>query len=68
MGSKVLVAIEGEKSKYEIVEAIESDPLSGKISSESPIGKALLGKSKKDVCEVETPSGEKFKIKILEIK
>ena len=43
--------------------SIESDPLSGKISNESPLGKALLGKAVGDRVEVTTPAGvQKYKI------
>lgn len=55
-----------EEEEYIIVGATESDPVSGKISDESPIGKALLGKKAGDIVEVETPGGA-ISIKILEI-
>ncbi len=55
-----------EEEEYIIVGATESDPVSGKISDESPIGKALLGKKAGDTVEVETPGGA-ISIKILEI-
>lgn len=55
-----------EEDEYIIVGATESDPISGKISDESPIGKALLGKKAGDTVEVETPGGT-ISIKILEI-
>ena len=55
-----------EEDEYIIVGATESDPISGKISDESPIGKALLGKKVGDTVEVETPGGT-ISIKILEI-
>ncbi len=68
VGSSVLVSVNGEKNEYEIVDVIESDPLSGKISIESPIGKVLMGRSKGDKCEAKMPSGEIMKIEILEVK
>ncbi len=68
IGSVVLVLINNEKSEYKIVDAIEADPLNQKISLDSPIGKALSGKSKGEKCEIEMPSGEKMEVKILEIK
>jgi transcription elongation factor GreA len=52
--------------KFEIVGAAEADPLAGKISVESPIGKALLNKPKGAVVEIETPQG-KIKYKIAKI-
>ena len=42
---------------YRIVGSTESDPMSGKISDESPVGKALLGHVVGDVVEVEIPAG-----------
>jgi len=52
--------------KFEIVGAAEADPLAGKISVESPIGKALLNKPKGTIVEIETPRG-KVKYKIAKI-
>ena len=56
-----------ENMILKIMGSIESDPMSGKISNESPLGKALIGKSKGDVVEVQTPAGIQ-KYKILSIK
>jgi len=39
-----------------VVGTVEADPLSGKISDESPIGKALLGKKEGDTVEIKTPA------------
>ena len=52
--------------EYKIVGTNETDPSNGKISDESPVGMALLGKSVGDVVEVETPNGV-FGFKVLEI-
>ena len=58
VGSIVTVAEEGgEEETYHIVGSAEADPLDGKISNESPIGKALLGAKKGDVVKAETPVG-----------
>lgn len=60
MGSTVVIYMEKKKSKkftYHIVGEFEAEPLKGKISSESPIGKALLGKKKGDKAEVKAPAG-----------
>jgi transcription elongation factor GreA len=46
------------KQKLSICGEFEADPKSGKISSASPIGKALMGKKKGDTVKVETPAGE----------
>jgi transcription elongation factor GreA len=52
---------------YYIVGSKEADPKNGRISNESPIGMAMLGKKAGDVVNVETPAGE-LNLKILEIK
>ena len=56
-----------EKKIYKIVGKDEADLTKNLIYFRSPIGKALIGKNKKDLITVTTPSGEK-KIKILEVK
>ena len=56
-----------EEIEYSIVGTNEVDPLANKISDQSPIGRALLGKKADDIAEVETPSGI-IKLKILEVK
>lgn len=66
LGSRVKVKRGGTELVYYIVGKSESDPASFKISSESPLGKALLGKKRGDKVEVETPSG-KVGYEILEI-
>lgn len=67
--SVVTVQKEGEKEKREftLVGIEEADMASGKLSIESPIGKALLDKKKGDTAEVETPGGI-VKWKIVSIK
>jgi len=64
LGSNVTVEEEGfDKETYQIVGSAEADPLDGKISNESPIGKALLGAKVGDVVTAETPGGQaNFKI------
>lgn len=57
MGSIVTLKSGGETFSYEIVGANESDPVNGKISAESPIGFALVGKSKKEKVDITTPGG-----------
>lgn len=46
-----------KKVSYTIVGSVEADPLEGKISDESPIGQALMGKKVGDVVTIVTPSG-----------
>ena len=47
----------GETVTYEIVGSQEADPLNGRLSEDSPFGKALLGKNKGDDVTVEAPAG-----------
>jgi len=56
-----------EEVEYTIVGSAEADPMNNKISDESPIGKALLGKKVGDVVSVEVPAGI-INLKILEIR
>ena len=60
VGSTVTVSEEGfdEVETYNIVGAHEADPANGRISNESPIGRALLGARAGDVVSAETPAGE----------
>lgn len=59
MGSKVTVKNNGGIEKeYMIVSFNEADPLAGKISNESPLGVAFLGKKQGDKVKVSTPKGE----------
>ena len=60
LGSKVdfvMTDDEGEVDTYEIVGTTEADVEAGRISNESPIGNALLGRKKGDRVSVNTPSG-----------
>ncbi|HBA36918.1 TPA: transcription elongation factor GreA [Candidatus Falkowbacteria bacterium] len=66
MGSRVTIKSDGQEKEYTIVSFNEADPLNGKISNESPLGVAFLGKHKGDAVEVETPKGI-IKCKILKI-
>lgn len=66
VGSAVTIVEDGmdEPETYYIVGAAEANPREGKISHESPIGAALLGKKKGSKVTVKTPGGEiVFKIK-----
>jgi transcription elongation factor GreA len=58
IGSKVTVEKGGKEFVYTIVGSSESKPEEGKISNESPIGKALLGKKAGDKAEVLMPAGK----------
>lgn len=55
VGNTVDLETEGKKVTYTVVGPVEADPLEGKISNESPIGQALLGKKVGDTVTIETP-------------
>ncbi len=68
IGSTATIQEQGfEEEKFTIVGAAEANPREGKISNESPIGKAILGHKVGDVVPVETPNGT-YKVKILKVK
>jgi len=56
-----------ETIEYHIVGSAEANPAEHRLSNESPVGKAIIGKKKGDVVEVAAPRGS-LKFKILEIK
>ena len=56
----------GKTAEYKIVGSNDTDPRNGKISDESPVGKAIMGHKEGDVVEVETPAGV-MGVKILKI-
>lgn len=58
LGSTVTVKINGKKEVFELVGEWEADPAEKKISHESPLGKALIGKNLNDKIEVEAPAGK----------
>ncbi len=57
IGSKVTIVCDNKDHSFEIVGSNEADPAAGKISTESPFGKALMGHNAGDVVTVETPGG-----------
>jgi transcription elongation factor GreA len=56
LGSKVSLKANGKTKDFQVVGTVEADPLNGKISDESPIGQALLGKKLGDKVEIHTPA------------
>lgn len=68
VGSKVTIVEDGveDNEEYIIVGAAEADPRSGRISNESPLGKALMGKRVGDQVTVNAPQGS-FSVKIIEL-
>jgi transcription elongation factor GreA len=66
LGSVVTLDDDGDTVVYTIVGADESDPTRGRISSSSPVGRALVGRDSGDYVVVSTPAGE-ARYRILEI-
>ena len=64
IGATVTVTLSGKTFTYSIVGPVEANPLEGRISDQSPIGKALLGKKVGDTYEL--PNGNKGKITNIE--
>ena len=67
IGSQVTVKINGKKEVFTLVGEWEADPHQKKISHESPLGKALMGKVLNEKIEVEAPAG-KIIYHVVEIK
>ena len=69
LGSRVVVEdLEfGDQESYQVVGSQEADPMNGRISEESPFGKALLGRAIGDTVTVEAPAGN-VDYKILDIQ
>lgn len=67
IGSKVIVARDGEERTYEIVGSEEADVKTNKISFQSPLGKAMMGKKKGDPFTFATPSGKELSYKIKDV-
>ncbi|MCX6718178.1 MAG: GreA/GreB family elongation factor [Candidatus Staskawiczbacteria bacterium] len=63
LGAKVNVAVNGQKDEFVIVGTLEANPALGKISNESPVGKALLGHKVGDEIVVTSPTKITYKIK-----
>ena len=68
VGSTVTISYvdDDEEEVYHIVGRMEADPFDNKISNESPIGKAILGKKEGDMVEISSPTGS-YQIKIVKI-
>ncbi|MEK7153782.1 MAG: transcription elongation factor GreA [Patescibacteria group bacterium] len=67
LGSTVkLKSDSGKQKEFQVVGTVEADPLSGKISDESPIGQALMGKKPGEKIEIKLPS-ETISYTIVEI-
>jgi transcription elongation factor GreA len=68
VGSTITIEEDGAPAEtYTIVGAAEANPREGKISNESPIGKAVIGHRAGEVLQVEAPGGH-FNVKIIKVK
>ena len=58
---------EDEQETYQIVGTVEADPVNGKISSDSPLGRAILTSKPGDVVTVRTEDGDRFDVKLVKV-
>lgn len=63
LGAKVLVSVDGQKDEFVISGTLEANPSLGKISNESPVGKALIGHKVGDIVVVSSPIKTTYRIK-----
>ncbi len=64
VGSRVTVEIDGEEETYTIVSPVEAKPREGRISNESPVGRALLGHRPGESFDITMPNGRKLPARI----
>ncbi len=67
LGSGVKILRGGVECEYKIVGSNEADPFDNKISDQSPIGKAIIGRKKGDTVIATTDKGKEIEIKILDV-
>ena len=58
LGSHIVVEVDGERENYTVVGSAEANPAEGRISNESPVGRALLGHRAGDKVRAVVPAGE----------
>lgn len=63
LGARVFVDVEGQTDEFELVGTLEANPALGRISNESPVGKALLGHKAGDEVIVSSPVKTTYRIK-----
>lgn len=68
LGSTVSVESEGQSDEFTIVGSIEANPSLGKISNESPVGQALLGKKINEIVKINSPEEIAYRIKRISYK
>lgn len=67
IGSTVVVELDGERLTYRLVGTAESDPKAGRISTGSPVGRALVGRSAGDEAVVRIPGGAEVRYRVVEV-
>jgi len=67
IGCQIKLKSDNEELIYALVSYVESDPVSGKISIDSPVGQALLGRVVGEKVQVTMPSGKMVEYEIIEI-
>ena len=69
LGSRITVkdSVTGDEETYQVVGSQEADPMNGRISEDSPFGRALLGRAVGDKVQVDAPAGV-LRYQILEIQ
>lgn len=69
IGKTIVIKIDDLKEqKFTIVGSLEADPLKGKISNESAIGKGIIGSKKGQTLSIKTETGREVKVKIIDVK
>jgi len=63
LGARVLVEVDGQSDEFQIVGTLEANPTIGKISNESPVGRALLGHKVGDAVVISSPIQTVYKIR-----
>ena len=58
---------EAEQETFQIVGTVEADPVNGKISSDSPLGRAILTSKPGDIVSVRTEDGDRFDVKLVKV-
>ncbi len=68
LGATVLVSVDGQNDEFTLIGSLEANPSIGKISNESPVGRALLGHRVGDEVVVSSPIKTTYKIKKIKYK
>jgi transcription elongation factor GreA len=63
LGAKVKIEVDGQRDEFTLVGTLEANPALGRISNESPVGKALLGHKVGEEVSVSSPIKTTYKIK-----